>query len=216
MSGQLDTADRARLARSGIKALPTAAGLALLDSALRTDAALLVAAALDRASLRTTAPDELPALLRTLVPARRRTGGAKPAVAGGTWLQSIGALNVVERESRALELVRTAVATVLGHADAGTVEADRALKELGFDSLTAVELRNRLNAATGLRLPASLVFDHPTAQAIAAHLAQSASRPTGVAAPDAGRITDEVNELEELFAAPASPREIFALIDASS
>ncbi|MEU9481932.1 SDR family NAD(P)-dependent oxidoreductase [Streptomyces sp. NPDC048191] len=210
MSGGLDVADRARLARSGIRALPTEAGLGLLDRALDTGAALLVAAAVDRAALRAAESESVPSLMRTLVPRRRRAA----AVGGGgvSWAESVRALPGAERERAVLELVRGTVAAVLGHATAQSVAADRAFKELGFDSLTAVELRNRLNTATGLRLPASLVFDHPTPHAIATHIAESVSGTPAVA-PDP--VTDEVTQLEELFAAPASPREIFALIDAA-
>ncbi|MER7670561.1 SDR family NAD(P)-dependent oxidoreductase [Kitasatospora sp. NPDC096128] len=172
MTGQLDDADRARLARSGIKALSASNGLALFDAALGTVQPQLVAAALDRAALRTSAPETLPALLRTLAPRRRRrTSAAVNQAAGSTsWVNATAALGDRERERTVLDLVRATVAAVLGHATPQAVQPARAFKDLGFDSLTAVELRNRLTAETGLRLPASLVFDYPTPQAITGHL----------------------------------------------
>ncbi len=97
-----------------------------------------------------------------------------------------------QRRRALLDLVRDHAATVLGFADAGSLDVDRGLLEVGFDSLTAVELRNRLGAASGLRLPATLLFDHPTCRAVAGHLADELAP-----GPDTGQLPG-LAELERL------------------
>ncbi|WP_370644564.1 SDR family NAD(P)-dependent oxidoreductase [Actinoplanes sp. L3-i22] len=173
MSSQMDDSHLQRMDRLGLPALPTADALTLLDRAVGSGLAALVAVPVDRQALRKRT-DELPALLRGLVPAaRRRTAG--PAGSGSSLARELAGLDPADRETTVLELVRGQVAAVLGHAGADAVAADRAFKDLGFDSLSAVELRNVLNTATGLRLSPTLVFDHPSAVAVARHILETIS-----------------------------------------
>ncbi|MGW0754800.1 SDR family NAD(P)-dependent oxidoreductase, partial [Streptomyces sp. NPDC002587] len=168
MGTRLGAAELERMRRAGTPALPADRGLALFDAALRSGAAATVPVRLDLGVLRAQA-EEPPALLRGLVrtPGRRttRTGSGSPALRG-----RLAGLSGADRTAAVLDLVRTTVATVLGHASGDAIEPGRAFDELGFDSLTAVELRNRLDSATGLRLPATLIFDYPTAEAAAAYV----------------------------------------------
>ncbi|MFE3945434.1 type I polyketide synthase [Streptomyces sp. NPDC059118] len=172
MTGRLGETDLNRLARLGIAAMETRQALALLDAAVCTDEPYLLPARLDLAALRRrAAASEVPVLLSTLVPhrVRRQAAGMVAGAAsadGGDLGGRLDALPADGREEFLLDLVRGEVAAVLGHASADAVEPERAFKDIGFDSLTAVELRNRLGAATGLRLPATLVFDHPNAAAV--------------------------------------------------
>ena len=164
---QLSTADLARLTRSGVAQLSIAAGLELFDLARGLDEALVLAARFDAATLRSLArAGALPPLLRGLVRAPLR--GASQGAA--ELARRLRAAPEGERKRVALDVVRGEVATVLGYASARAIDPQRAFKELGADSLTAVELRNRLSVATGLRLPATLIFDSPTSAALADRL----------------------------------------------
>ncbi|MBO4210401.1 type I polyketide synthase, partial [Micromonospora echinofusca] len=167
MADTLGEHDLRRLAESGTPPLPTGAGLALFDTAVATGDAVLVPIRIDARAL--GAQSEIPRLLSGLARGRsRRT--AQVAEGATSLVQQLAPLGKAERESALVELVRAEVAGVLGHASVDAVESGRAFKELGFDSLTGVELRNRLSVVTGLRLPATLVFDHPSAVALARFL----------------------------------------------
>ncbi|MGK4578840.1 SDR family NAD(P)-dependent oxidoreductase [Kitasatospora sp. HPMI-4] len=197
MTGTLSEADLQRMARGGITPLASAQGLALLDTAATVGRPALAPMGLDVAGLRDHAdPAAVPPLLRGLVrtPARRAVRAAATGAAEGPSLeQRLAGLGEEDRRGLLLELVRTQVAAVLGHSGPEAVEPERAFKELGFDSLTGVELRNRMNAATGLRLSATLVFDHPTPAALAELLLTET-------APVAGEpLLTELDRLEAAF-----------------
>ncbi|WP_190046443.1 beta-ketoacyl reductase, partial [Streptomyces galbus] len=167
MAATLNAADLARLARTGIAALDPESGLRLFDAALALDVADVVPMALDTAGLRAAGGD-IPAILRGLVRAAvRRTAQAGSGPSAGSLAERLAGLPEDRRDAFLLDLVRHEVAAALSYTDPGAVDARRGFRELGIDSLTAVELRNRLNKATGLRLPATLVFDHPTPEAVA-------------------------------------------------
>ncbi|MFC5905379.1 SDR family NAD(P)-dependent oxidoreductase, partial [Streptomyces zhihengii] len=146
----------------------TEQGLALFDAALGLSAAHVVPVRLDLAAVR--AAGEVPALLRGLVTGRVRRGVAQASGAGLALAQRLRSMPGARRAQVLLELVRGSAAAVLGHASVDAVGERHAFKDLGFDSLTAVELRNRLTAATGLRLPATLVFDYPSPVVLTDHL----------------------------------------------
>src|SRR5262249_15601839 len=163
-----------RMGRRGVLPLAGDEGLALFDMASRVDAAILVPARLDAGAFDGSA-GPLPPILRALVrtPVRRRAGtGATGtgATDDGPLRERLTALTTAERNRTLLQLVRDHAATVLGHTDPASIGTGQAFKELGFDSLTAVEFRNRLATETGMRLPVTLVFDHPTPRDLTGHL----------------------------------------------
>ncbi|MGP3923755.1 SDR family NAD(P)-dependent oxidoreductase [Streptomyces sp. 8N616] len=171
MTGHLGGDDVRRLARGGVAALTSDQGLALFDTARALDEAALVPIRLDRQELKKLAREgTLPPLLRGLVRTPpRRTSECGPGSASAL-RERLLAAGEADRSALLLDLVRGQAAVVLGHSTAEAVEPGRAFREIGFDSLTAVQLRNRLSNATGLRLPPTLVFDHPTPTAIASFL----------------------------------------------
>ncbi|MGV9457171.1 type I polyketide synthase, partial [Streptomyces sp. NPDC003635] len=168
MTSELGRADRRRLSRTGVAPLPSAEGLALLDRAVTTAEAALVPVRLDLAGLR--GPEAVPAVLRGLVRTAPTRRSASTADEGTALTTRLAGLSRPERQRHLVELVRRSVAAVLGHASEQSVDVERSFKEQGFDSLTAVELRNRLNTATGLRLPTAVVFDHPDPARLADYL----------------------------------------------
>ncbi|MFB7633539.1 SDR family NAD(P)-dependent oxidoreductase, partial [Streptomyces sp. NPDC056149] len=169
MTGTLSEAEAERLARAGMPPLAVEQGLALYDAATAGERALMVPVRLDFAAFRGLA--EVPALLRGLVRApARRAAAAGAAPSADALTRQLAGLGAAEQDEVLLALVRGQAAVVLGHADGSAVGANRQFQELGFDSLTAVEFRNRLNAATGLRLPATLMFDYPTPTDVVRHL----------------------------------------------
>ncbi|MCF3101770.1 SDR family NAD(P)-dependent oxidoreductase [Streptomyces roseoverticillatus] len=231
-------ADRDRLTRGGIEALPADAALRLLDAALDGEHPVVTAVRL----VPGPAAAAVPHMLRELVaPAPASAAPAPEADAG------LAGLGPDERRARLSALVRQHAAAVLGYAGAAAIDSDRSFQELGFDSLSSIEFRNRLGAALGLSLEATLVFDHPTPADLVAHLDERfagesgasdlqglleafdriAAALTAAAAgdPDRGRAADRVRGLLDRLAprtapAPAGPvadtatdDEIFNLID---
>ncbi|MCF3125318.1 SDR family NAD(P)-dependent oxidoreductase [Streptomyces arenae] len=170
LAEQMDDADLERMRRIGLPALTAAQGLELLDASLGGQDGVVYATRLDAAAVRAR-PDGVPAPLRGLVrPARRAAAAPAPGAGTASWRERLAPLPDADRDRALLDLVRGHVAAVLGHASPESVEPSRAFQEMGFDSLAAVELRNLLAAATGLNLPATLVFDQPSPVALAAYL----------------------------------------------
>ncbi|MEU8878267.1 type I polyketide synthase, partial [Streptomyces javensis] len=179
MAARLDATDRARLARLGVVPLPESEALALFDRAVRDGRPLVVPARLDLRPVRERAgQDGVPALLRRIVRPATASGGGSP------FAGSLMALSADERSGVVLGLVRELAASVLGHSSADRIPVARPFREFGFDSLGSLELRNRLVAETGMRLPAGLLFDHPTPTALAGFLTAELSEAPG--GPDHG------------------------------
>nr|WP_247686684.1 type I polyketide synthase [Micromonospora sp. C31] len=202
MTGSLDAAQRQRMSRNGLSPLDTDQALRLFDASVHGGRPHLVPVLLDTAALRRQADaGQLAAPLRGLVRARRRVldGGGD---GGPSFTQRLAATPEAERGRLVEDLIKAQVIEVLGYPPATVVPSGQTFTGLGFDSLTAVELRNRLTALTGIRLPASLIFDCPTPAALADFLLVDAAP----APPQAGLLA-ELDRLEAAFAA-TGPEEL--------
>ncbi len=195
MTAHLSDRDLARISSSGLVPMEPRQALALFDDALTIDHPVTVAARLDRAALNTKARNgTLQVLFSGLVrsPRQRPTHDTVDAT-GSTSALSRRLAGLAHEEQRALltETVCAQAAAVLGHPTPEEIDRDATFEDLGFDSLTAVELRNRLKTVTGLALPPTLIFDHPSPGALATHLAGSL---TDTAAPTVAHVNSNDGE----------------------
>ncbi|MFD3924380.1 SDR family NAD(P)-dependent oxidoreductase, partial [Streptomyces sp. NPDC058595] len=204
MTGHLSRADLERLHRAGLRPLPTEEALLLLDAALAGDDAHVLPVKIDPARLPATG---ILRELATAQPARRiAAASAAPGDRSDDDLRvRLEALPGAERAALLRDLVRSHTAVVLGHANSGDVDAEQPFKEAGFDSLASVELRNRLAAATGLRLPVTLLFDHPTPAAIAVRLSE-------LLLPDGDHAPGAKGRAETVAASVAASAEPIAIV----
>ncbi|MGW2292605.1 SDR family NAD(P)-dependent oxidoreductase [Streptomyces phaeochromogenes] len=196
MAGRLTGQDRARLARSGIQPLTDEEGLALFDAALARRKTLTVPVRLDAATLH-SADGEVPTVLRELVGQQGHRASVQ-AGQGSSLARRLHGLDEEQQLSVVADLVGVQVAVVLGFGPETVIEPGRAFGEMGFDSLTAVEFRNALATATGLRLPSTLVFDYPTVTTLARHLlAHLLNSPAGSGSP---AVPVRVSDMDEPMA----------------
>ncbi|WP_200423737.1 type I polyketide synthase, partial [Streptomyces sp. Y2F8-2] len=189
MTDHLADTDLRRLARLGLRPLASEEAMELFDTSLTAGEAVVAATGLDITALR--AQNATHPMLRGLVPAPRagKSATAAPSSTGTTLGRTLAAVPPEERQRAVAELVRSHVADVLGHTGPYDLDDDRPFQDMGFDSLTAVELRNRLGAATGLRLTTTLVFDHPTPAALITHLlAELTGEKADSTVPEAGAV----------------------------
>jgi acyl carrier protein len=194
MSADLDDTDLVRLQRQGVLPMSTQEGLALFDAAVSVDGEPVLVPA--RLNLAARAGHLGSPLLRGLTGTPAAPQGRESA--DGSLAQTLASLPPADAEAALLDAVRAQTATVLGHADSARIGPSVAFKELGIDSLTALELRNKLAAVTGLKLPATLVFDHPSPSGLARFLTERIA--PGAAAGPQSPATHLVKEIEGLGA----------------
>ncbi|MGK3975596.1 SDR family NAD(P)-dependent oxidoreductase [Sorangium sp. So ce118] len=224
MTAHLSDADLRRMARGGVLPLPSGDALALLDAALLRPDPTLVCARFDLAAL-AARPHAAPPLLRSLagtkasrpLAASAPSAGSAPLAAStpsaSSLEQRLASLSPGDRERTLLDLVRSEIATVLGIRSPSTLDINRPLRELGLDSLMAVELRSRLSAATGLRLQTTLLFDHPTPSALA-NLLRDKLLPEEESAPVPAELDKLDRVLSELYENEATREDLIARMQA--
>ncbi len=192
MTGGLATVDFKRFARDGIVAMSSADALQLFDTAMIVDEPFMLPAHIDFAALKVKFDGgTLPPMFVDLInaPTRRQVDDSLAAAKSkSALLQRLEGLPEDEQHAVLLDLVRSHIATVLGSASPEAIDPDRAFQELGFDSLTAVEMRNRLKSATGLALSPTLIFDYPNSAALAGYMRREllGSSPQDTSAVAAG------------------------------
>ena len=193
MTGQLNEADLQRIARAGFRQIESAQGTGMLDVALSLNFPALLGTPLDVSALRAE-PDRAPLLLTTLAGAMPRRTARNTGSGIDSLAEHLHGLPDADQHQVILGVVRAEAAAVLGHRDADGVAADQPFPDLGFDSLTSVELRNRLGAVTGMRLPATVVFDYPTPATLASRLRAELMKPLadGTSARRAVNFTAEI------------------------
>src|SRR5947209_200161 len=196
MTGALDAVDFARFARDGIMAMSSTQALQLLDTAMVIDEPFLLPAHIDTTALRAKFDaGTLPPMFVDLInaPARRQVDDSLAAAKSkSALLQRLDGLPEDEQQAVLLDLVRAHIATVLGNTTPEAIDPDKAFQELGFDSLTAVEMRNRLKVATGLALSPTLIFDYPTPSRLASYFrTELAGLPQEVKSVPAVRVTGD-------------------------
>ncbi|MEU6278648.1 type I polyketide synthase, partial [Streptomyces populi] len=167
MTGHLDGGDQSRMSRQGALALSAEQGMALFDAGLGSAEPVLVTSRMNFPALRAAAADRrLPVVFKGLVSPPRKASRSVPE-SQESLADRLAALSAEDRRRQLLDLVRTHASTVLGDVP---VRPEQPFKDVGFDSLTAVELRNRLATVTGVRLPATLIFDYPSPAVLTRHL----------------------------------------------
>ena len=197
LASDLTSSDQARLEQMGILALSVEEGLSLFDAAYAFGEPLMLPVRLSTPALRAKARiGMIPPLFTGLIrmPASGAAEGARKSL-----IRRLASTPESERQRVTLDLVRTEVAKVLGHSSADDIEPERAFSELGFDSLTAIEFRNRLIAASGVQLPATLAFDYPSSEALSKYLLEQVSHEVDGHVP---RASGEIDVREAIASIP--------------